>query len=365
MAKSKLESWFEIARVSNHPKGNLTKEVLTQVAENFNPQLHEPPITLGHVTKDHNEKPAMGWIDGVKVVGDRLLAKGSQIWNQFDGMVRDGRFKKRSIGLRFNAEKKPFLHHLAFLGATSPAVKGMPNLYSDNFNFSDDFEESAENYDFNDNNFNQPKPGVKTMDYSETQIADMKAKATADATKAAEVKAATDYAEKLKTETKTATDAAEEKMKKEYSEKADAEKKKAGHYSEADKFIDEGLKVKFITPAMVKGGLKSLLYSMAEPVEITYSEEDKDGAKKEIKADSYSVLKGILRNFAEAPEKEINGPDPGKKPGDANFSDDEGTDYAEESKRANELISEAKKAGDPISYSDALIQARDERKTKK
>jgi len=109
MKRSRLNDWFEVARVSKHSQGDLTPEVLSGIVETFNPKQHEPPITLGHVDKNSNDKPAMGWIDGLKVVGDRLLAKGSQIWNQFDGMVRDGRFKKRSIGIRFSAEKKhPF-----------------------------------------------------------------------------------------------------------------------------------------------------------------------------------------------------------------------------------------------------------------
>lgn len=135
-----------------------------------------------------------------------------------------------------------------------------------------------------------------------------------------------------------------------------------------DKFIDEGIKGKYITPAQVNIGLKSFLYSLNKPAEITYSEKGKDGSVKEIKSDAYSVIKDIFRNFKEAPEGNLDGPDPGKKLGDFNSADSEdekdGGNYVEEVKLTNEKLRDAKKSGEPIPYSEALSEARAELKEK-
>jgi len=91
----------------------------------FNAARHEPPACIGH---PEDNKPAYGWVEGLKKVagkgGNLLLAKFRQVEPTFEGMVKAGRFKKRSAAFYPDGS----LRHVAFLGAAPPAVKGLPDM---------------------------------------------------------------------------------------------------------------------------------------------------------------------------------------------------------------------------------------------
>jgi len=91
----------------------------------FNAARHEPPACIGHPEHD---APAYGWVEGLKKVagkgGNLLLAKFRQVEPTFEGMVKAGRFKKRSAAFYPDGS----LRHVAFLGAAPPAVKGLPDM---------------------------------------------------------------------------------------------------------------------------------------------------------------------------------------------------------------------------------------------
>jgi len=91
----------------------------------FNAAKHEPPACIGHPEHD---APAYGWVEGLKKVagmgGNLLLAKFKQVEPTFAGMVKAGRFKKRSAAFYPDGS----LRHVAFLGAAPPAVKGLPDM---------------------------------------------------------------------------------------------------------------------------------------------------------------------------------------------------------------------------------------------
>lgn len=106
----------------------------------FNAEIHEPPACIGHPAHD---KPAYGWVAGLKKSADKLgnvlLAKFRQVEPTFASMVQTGRFKKRSAAFYPDGT----LRHVAFLGAAPPAVKGLPDVaFADgdfqSFEFSDE-----------------------------------------------------------------------------------------------------------------------------------------------------------------------------------------------------------------------------------
>ena len=115
--------WCEIFRTGEHTdssgkKRRWTREDLERMVSTYDPENGiEAPIVI-----DHQETgPAYGWVEELKVEGDRLLARFRQVEPTFRKMVNDGLFKKRSICVT----KDGRLEHVAFLGALPPAVEGL------------------------------------------------------------------------------------------------------------------------------------------------------------------------------------------------------------------------------------------------
>lgn len=81
------------------------------------------PITIGH---PEGSAPAYGWINKNDVERDgdflSLLAETDNFDKNFLQLLKEKKYKKVSLGLRSDNS----IHHLAFLGAESPAVKGLP-----------------------------------------------------------------------------------------------------------------------------------------------------------------------------------------------------------------------------------------------
>ena len=118
-----MENWFEIFKVGTHTdSGGDTREWtlkdLEKIASSYDPKNHEAPIVIGHPELD---SPAYGWIEALNREGDRLLAKPKQLIDEFKDWVRQGLYKKVSIGLYPDLS----LRHVGFLGAIPPAVKGL------------------------------------------------------------------------------------------------------------------------------------------------------------------------------------------------------------------------------------------------
>lgn len=100
---------------------------LDSVIATFNAMNHEPPIVIGHPETD---APAYGWTKELRRDGDFLEARFADTNNEFEQMVEQGSFKKRSA--KFYTQP-PILRHVGFLGAVPPAVKGLKNIqFNDN-----------------------------------------------------------------------------------------------------------------------------------------------------------------------------------------------------------------------------------------
>jgi len=133
---------FEILKTGKFTSSNgVEKEFnlsdLEKIAADYNPSVSEAPIVIGH---PKTNDPAYGWIDSLKVSGDRLIASAKQIVPEFMESLKNGLFKKRSVSLTPDG----YLRHVGFLGAELPAVKGLADI-----NFSDD-RSADESFEFAD-----------------------------------------------------------------------------------------------------------------------------------------------------------------------------------------------------------------------
>ena len=139
--------WCELFTVGTHTDKNgrqktWTYKDLDEITANLkkNPDV---PLVIGHPT---GTAPAWGWVEELQRVGGSLYGKFKQVQPEFKEWVRKGLYKTRSIAV----DKNNVLKHIAFLGATAPAVKGMKsfcfNESEDDFYlyFSEEKEESED-----------------------------------------------------------------------------------------------------------------------------------------------------------------------------------------------------------------------------
>lgn len=101
---------------------------LADIAAGYDPARHEAPLVIGHPKQDH---PAYGWVKGLRVAGDRLVADADEMDAAFADAVAAKRYKKVSAsfylpdGQGNPTPGKLHLKHVGFLGAVPPAVKGL------------------------------------------------------------------------------------------------------------------------------------------------------------------------------------------------------------------------------------------------
>ncbi len=341
---SALENEFEIAVSGKYPQGDLTPEIFDRVIKNFRPGHHEPPITLGHVTKQHNDKPAFGWVSKLRRAGDKLLASGKQIAQDLDTFVREGRFKKRSIGLR-SGPNGPYLHHLAFLGAAGPACKGLRDIYDDNSDV-----DSQKSYEIETElNLKQGDPGMKN--FTEEELRNEVAKAKREGTDAGKAEAKKDFDDQIKDAEKKAEDKGKAGAKKEFDESEEKREAARSYRSDVDSKIKKLFDDKKIISAQVEP-IRALAYAVREAEEITYTEDDPKSKDKKVekKSAALDLLFSVAENSGKAPEDAIT------DPANRNHKGGPERSYADEKKAAIALQKDNK----DLSFTDALKQARAE-----
>lgn len=117
-----------------------TKDDLLELANSYQPNLHEAPVILGHDSdKDwskllsSDKEPAYGWIKGFKVKNNALFADVDAS-DELIEFIDKKRYKKRSLAYyskdsKHNPKKgKIYVRHLAMLGASPPAIKGLKDI---------------------------------------------------------------------------------------------------------------------------------------------------------------------------------------------------------------------------------------------
>lgn len=136
-----MKNFFQIFKAGSHIDNNgysvhINESDVHQIAQVYDPELHEAPIVIGHPQTDD---PAFGWVKELNATNGVLSADFSQMDDDFVNLVKQGRYKKISASFYppdSPSNPKPgswYLRHVGFLGAQPPAVKGLSAV-----NFADD-----------------------------------------------------------------------------------------------------------------------------------------------------------------------------------------------------------------------------------
>lgn len=227
--------------------------MIDQAVASFRVEDHQPPLVVGH-PKDN--EPAYGWVKALRTATTNgvktLLAKFENVVPEFEELVAEGRYKKRSASFYPDGR----LRHVGFLGAVPPAVKGLADLKFDDGDaqlLTFDFEEAAnedagmkpdqqQEEDGMADGKKEGKEGIKS--FSEADIEAAKAAAKAEA----KAEAAAEFAEQ------------------------EQARKKGEELAAIKTFCDKGLADGKILPAWIDGGLATFMGSLAGEAAVTFSE---------------------------------------------------------------------------------------------
>jgi hypothetical protein len=124
-----FDDWIQVFKIGTHTDsaGNertWTHSDLDKIIAAYSAQNEQAPVVLGHPKTDD---PAYGWVSAIKRDGDVLLAKFEKLCPEFINWVEKGLYRKISIALSADLS----LRHIGFLGAATPAVKGLSNAFCD------------------------------------------------------------------------------------------------------------------------------------------------------------------------------------------------------------------------------------------
>ncbi len=123
-----LFEWIEVFKTGNQVDSHghertWTESDLTEIVQNFQPNTFTVPIILGHQNSD--KSPAYGWVSSLKKEGDRLYAKLANVLETFAISFKNKQYPNRSVRIDVT-DRGLELGHLAFLGATPPAIDLQP-----------------------------------------------------------------------------------------------------------------------------------------------------------------------------------------------------------------------------------------------
>jgi len=114
-------------------------EDLMEIANNFTTLqgIVQPPLKLGHQSQDKvlpKGMPAAGWVTGLKLVGEQLLASFADIPMKIAKIINAGAYKRPSVEIYSNFKDSSGIAHgktlaaVSLLGADPPAIKDLPAL---------------------------------------------------------------------------------------------------------------------------------------------------------------------------------------------------------------------------------------------
>ncbi|MCC7413329.1 MAG: hypothetical protein IT495_17065 [Gammaproteobacteria bacterium] len=120
-----FNDWIEIFRGGWQTDSSGRRKFFTDSDLDSIVAHHDPadpaPAVVGHPRSDD---PAYGWVSEIKRAGASLLAKFRDVAPQFESLVREGRFAKRSVALD-PLDGGYRLRHVGWLGAAAPAIQGL------------------------------------------------------------------------------------------------------------------------------------------------------------------------------------------------------------------------------------------------
>jgi cation transport regulator len=278
----------------------------------------KPPVKMGHSNKLADGDPALGWVKGLRLNGDKLVAKLSDVPDILFKAIKQGLYKRVSSEIYWNYKKagetfKRVLSGVALLGADIPAVKNLADLKAY-------LTQSASD----DGLFEQ------VVVFAETQAEIIKGEPD---NMEAEVKELT---EKLAAESEARKKSDEEA--KTYREKAEAmekeasDKLKATSVDEVKAFCEEQVKAGKLLPTIRDDIVKGL------EVEAGHCYSEKGGAMIEFE---------VFKKYVETVDTLLNTDEEGRN------NDKDKKEYASAGEQVDALVKEITKEG-KVNYSDAL-----------
>lgn len=130
----------EIFSVGTWNGDDFTEADLHEMVENFYALQGElkPPLKFGHddgqgLLGQSDGDPALGWVEGLRVAGDKLIATFGGVPDIVLAAIRARRYRRVSAEIYFNVKRKgeelgKVLKAVALLGADLPAVTNLADL---------------------------------------------------------------------------------------------------------------------------------------------------------------------------------------------------------------------------------------------
>lgn len=126
---------IQLAKTGTHNDITISLQDLTDCVGNFNPN-DRVPVIKGHDSAFWSDSlPADGWVNRVWLDGEYLIGD-VELSEELQTAWDNGEYQNWSVGLSYDESKRQwYLHHLAFLGAVPPKIKGLQVIeMSDNKN---------------------------------------------------------------------------------------------------------------------------------------------------------------------------------------------------------------------------------------
>lgn len=107
---------------------------IAAIAANYDAGANPAPLVIGH---PKSNDPAWGWIKGLRVEGDALIADCGDVEPAFAELVNAGRYRRISPSFyppRHRNNPAPgaaYPRHIGFLGAQAPAMRNLPPVQFD------------------------------------------------------------------------------------------------------------------------------------------------------------------------------------------------------------------------------------------
>jgi hypothetical protein len=141
-------------------------KAIDEIVNCYNSKISQDISFIAPIVKGHpqDDAPAYGWVEYLVKKGKTILAKIKNIDPDFAQELKTGKYKKVSVALY----PDNMLKHIGFLGAVSPAVKGLkPVEYSE-----DNEQNNTLNIDFDYDSYSEPN--------NDSEIIEKKVKALED-----------------------------------------------------------------------------------------------------------------------------------------------------------------------------------------
>lgn len=110
---------LEMAKIGTYGEVALTEADLEQMEKSFEGKI---PITVGHEIA--GDMPAAGWVKNIWAEKGILMGE-AELGEWLKEAYDKGEYRNWSIGAKRDASGQLYLHHLAFLGALPPKIKGL------------------------------------------------------------------------------------------------------------------------------------------------------------------------------------------------------------------------------------------------